>query len=137
MTLKELRDEAKARKIPNWWNKNTQELTEELGLSGNIDIQPEEAAETPAPETPVEVPVEKASETPAPVSEEPKPETEDKSVEKAKDVEKREKCVVRGDIPLTKWCKDHNLPYFTIYDRIHRLGWDVEKAITTPVRPKK
>ena len=30
--------------------------------------------------------------------------------------------------------KEHGLAYMTVYDRVNRLGWDLEKALTTPRR---
>ena len=37
-------------------------------------------------------------------------------------------------IQLKYLCKNLNLPYHTIWQRLERLGWDIEKAINTPSR---
>ena len=134
MTLKELREEAKAKKIPNWWNKNTQQLQDELAA---LKSEAKETAEIVS-EPVVEIKDEKIE----PVQAEQEPaKTEEVKTEEKKDVpapegKKRNKCTVNG-ISLVQACKDRNLPYFTIYDRINRLGWDVDKALNTPVRAKK
>lgn len=39
------------------------------------------------------------------------------------------------DLTLTQWSKITGTPVQTLYDRINKLGWGVEKAFTTPVRP--
>lgn len=38
---------------------------------------------------------------------------------------------------LTDWCKELNLEYKRVHNRMFKLGWDFEKAITTPVDTKK
>jgi len=30
--------------------------------------------------------------------------------------------------------KEHGLAYMTVYDRVNKLGWDLERALTTPPR---
>lgn len=37
---------------------------------------------------------------------------------------------------IAEWTKIYNLPKGLISSRIHKLGWDVEKAITTPLKRK-
>lgn len=32
---------------------------------------------------------------------------------------------------LKKYCEENNLKYYTIWNRIKRLWWDIEKAINT------
>lgn len=36
---------------------------------------------------------------------------------------------------LSQWCRELNLKYHTIRDRLCRLGWDVERALLTPAPP--
>jgi len=36
--------------------------------------------------------------------------------------------------PLIEWIKESGLPRNTVYSRILTLGWDYEKALTTPVK---
>lgn len=38
---------------------------------------------------------------------------------------------------LADWCKELNLPYGLIHNRINKLGWDFERAINEPVDIKK
>lgn len=38
---------------------------------------------------------------------------------------------------LQEWCIDLNLNYKRIHNRIHKLGWSFEKAISTPVSTTK
>lgn len=33
---------------------------------------------------------------------------------------------------LTEWCRELGLPYSTVRQRVMKLGWDIEKALTTP-----
>ena len=37
--------------------------------------------------------------------------------------------------PLSQWATDFNLPYTVLYNRAIVLGWDFEKAISTPIKP--
>lgn len=39
-------------------------------------------------------------------------------------------------LPLSYWAKRTNIKKRTLYDRIYRYGWPVEKAFNTPVRRK-
>jgi len=96
MTLKELREQAKEKKIPKWWNKNTEQLTEELAALKSSE------QDNPVPDNKIH----------------------------------RNRVTVNGR-KLGDICKEKGLPYFTIYDRIKRLNWSPEKAISTPVRQKK
>lgn len=38
---------------------------------------------------------------------------------------------------LEEWCEIFNMPYKTVHHRIDCLGWDAEKALTTPIRKHK
>ena len=38
---------------------------------------------------------------------------------------------------LTDWAKEMNMPKLTLYSRLKRSGWSVERALTTPVRKAK
>lgn len=35
---------------------------------------------------------------------------------------------------LTEWCEALNLPRDPIYTRLNKLGWSVERALTTPIK---
>lgn len=35
---------------------------------------------------------------------------------------------------LKLWAKEFNIPYLSLYQRINKLNWDIERALTTPVR---
>lgn len=35
---------------------------------------------------------------------------------------------------LSEWCEIYNIRYDVVWKRINRLQWDVEKALTTPIR---
>jgi hypothetical protein len=35
----------------------------------------------------------------------------------------------------SQWARETGIPVATLHARLHRLGWAVEKALTTPVRP--
>lgn len=37
-------------------------------------------------------------------------------------------------IALIQLCEDLNISYTCVYQRLYKLGWDVEKAVSTPVR---
>ena len=45
---------------------------------------------------------------------------------------KRNSCRYKG-ILLLDWCNIYNINYSTVKSRIYLLGWDTERAITTPV----
>lgn len=109
-TLKDLRQEAKALHIPNWWNMNTEAITKEI---------------------------EKRTAKPK-VSEISKTSKETEAKEDKKTFSKHKRTELgRDKVVLSKYCKERGLPYHTIYDRIVRLGWDEDRALTTPVRKKK
>ena len=36
--------------------------------------------------------------------------------------------------PLTEWCNLFGINYFTVYGRIYRRNWSIERALTTPAR---
>lgn len=38
---------------------------------------------------------------------------------------------------LTDWCNELNLPYKNVHNRIYRLGWSFERAISEPICIKK
>lgn len=38
---------------------------------------------------------------------------------------------------LSSWCKELNLPYKNIHNRIYKLGWPFERAISEPVHIEK
>lgn len=38
---------------------------------------------------------------------------------------------------LIELCEKHNMPYKIVWMRIYKLGWSIEKALTTPVRKYK
>lgn len=111
LTLKELRIKARNEHIPSWWNKNTQELLADFAKLNEKEAQSEAAA----------------------------PEQLESKVETAETPKSSTKASARTvqGVPLRDYCKTHNLPYFTIYDRLYRLGWPEEKALNTPVRKRE
>lgn len=40
-------------------------------------------------------------------------------------------------LSLKEWCEYLNIPYKSVFTRISQLGWDVERALTTPFRTHK
>ena len=42
-----------------------------------------------------------------------------------------------GNQSLKGYCQSHQLPYKTIWNRISRLGWSIEDAISKPLRNSK
>ena len=38
---------------------------------------------------------------------------------------------------LSQWAREYNLPVMGVWARIQRLGWSIEKALTTPMKKKK
>lgn len=40
-------------------------------------------------------------------------------------------------LSLKEWCEYLNIPYKSVFTRISQLGWDVERALTTPFRAHK
>jgi len=37
---------------------------------------------------------------------------------------------------IKEWAAELNIPWPTLYDRVNRNGWTIEKALTTPVRKR-
>jgi hypothetical protein len=37
--------------------------------------------------------------------------------------------------PVSQWAEEMGLPYGVLTQRVRKLGWDTERALTTPVRP--
>lgn len=37
---------------------------------------------------------------------------------------------------LTDWAKDRNIPHSTLYTRINKYGWSIEKSLMTPARSR-
>lgn len=33
---------------------------------------------------------------------------------------------------LAEWCEIYNMPYFTVFSRVKKYGWDIERALKTP-----
>ena len=42
--------------------------------------------------------------------------------------------IMIGNKTFTTTCRERDLPYHTIYQRIKRYGWSIEKALNTPIR---
>ena len=40
-------------------------------------------------------------------------------------------------LTLSRWCREFGIPYQCAYNRIHKLGWEPERALTTPVDKSK
>jgi hypothetical protein len=38
---------------------------------------------------------------------------------------------------VSQWCRRLGLPRDTVRNRLNNLGWDIERALTTPVRPRR
>lgn len=38
---------------------------------------------------------------------------------------------------LAQWCREYNMNYKAVHNRITKLEWDIEKALTTPVKSSK
>jgi hypothetical protein len=38
---------------------------------------------------------------------------------------------------VVEWAKEYNIPYRTLWSRLYKYGWSMEKALTTPVRKRK
>ena len=38
---------------------------------------------------------------------------------------------------LQQWCNELGVDYKLVHNRIHKLGWEPEKALTTPVDKSK
>jgi DNA-binding CsgD family transcriptional regulator len=43
----------------------------------------------------------------------------------------------RSRVGLKKLADKHNKPYTTVWNRVARLGWDIEDALNTPVSTRK
>ena len=37
---------------------------------------------------------------------------------------------------ITEWCEYFNIPYYVINNRVNKYGWDIYKALTTPIMKK-
>lgn len=35
---------------------------------------------------------------------------------------------------IPDWCRDYNMPWKTVWSRVHRQGWDIRTALTKPIR---
>ncbi len=35
---------------------------------------------------------------------------------------------------LRRWCKDYNIEYKAVWGRMNKFGWDLQRALTTPIR---
>lgn len=38
---------------------------------------------------------------------------------------------------LSQWCMEYNMTYSTVYQRIRKLNYSIEKALTTPIRKRR
>lgn len=38
---------------------------------------------------------------------------------------------------LSSWAEEYQIPYFILSDRINKLGWSIERALTEPIRKRK
>ena len=38
---------------------------------------------------------------------------------------------------LAQWCREYGMPYKTVHCRINRYGWDLRKALETPIDTRK
>lgn len=90
-------------------------------------------------ETPIELTeTEEAPEEPAPSSapEENKEEKPKKEIKKPS--LKLKDLTFNGKTQTIKeWATELNMPWPTLYDRVNRNGWTVEKALTTPLRKRR
>lgn len=50
-------------------------------------------------------------------------------------IEALEKPVKKPEDSFANLCRKHGIKDSVVYDRIHKLGWDLERALNTPVRP--
>lgn len=113
MKSKELRELAKEMKVPNWWNMNKATMIAEI-----TKLQEHEVV---AEETPVEEPENEVVE---------ETNTEEKLVPK------------RGALiewngkaqNICAWGKELGISPNTLYGRIYKMGWSVEKAFTKKPR---
>lgn len=59
-----------------------------------------------------------------------------KRIKKGMDpIEALEKPVRKSEDSFASLCRKHGMRDGVVYDRIHKLGWDLDKALNTPVRP--
>lgn len=49
-------------------------------------------------------------------------------------IEALEKPVRKSEDSFASLCRKHGIKGSVVYDRIHKLGWDLERALNTPVR---
>lgn len=120
MTSKELKAIAKELKISGWWNMRKDEL-----IAAITAAQTEETTEETIEETTEEIqPVEETEET----TEETAEETE--TQEETKITPKRGQLIeYNGKAQnICAWAKELGISANTLYGRLYKLGWSVEKA---------
>lgn len=109
--------------------------------SGDIVLdseKPNEEVEEPVEEEPIEESVEEVEDVEEDQPEEtPEPETEEKLVEKPKP---KRGALIEFDgrsQNICAWGKELGISANTLYGRIYKMGWSVERAFTTPSRKTK
>ena len=116
MKSKELRELAKEMKVPNWWNMNKATMIAEI-----TKLQQHEVEEPQVEETPVEEPENEVVE---------ETNTEEKLVPKrGASIEWNGKAQ-----NICAWGKELGISPNTLYGRIYKMGWSVEKAFTKKPR---
>nr|DAS45578.1 MAG TPA: Rho termination factor, N-terminal domain [Caudoviricetes sp.] len=107
----------------------------EIVLDGD---QSSEEVEEPVEEEPIEESVEEVEDVEEDQPEEtPEPETEEKPVEKPKP---KRGALIEYDGKaqnICKWGEELGISPNTLYGRIYKMGWSVERAFTTPSRKTK
>ena len=144
MKTKELKEMAKELKVANWWNLKKADLITEIAFA---IADREEAGED------VDVAALAAAETEEPKVEE-KPEVKEEpefvpmpGIEKLADLKAKyeQPTPKRGALiefdgkaqNICAWGKELGISPNTLYGRIYKMGWTVEKAFTTPARKAK
>ena len=121
MTVNELKEIAKERKIKNWWKMTKEELIEALSNeeAETQEVEEQVEEETAPQEEVVEEQVEETEEAPA------------------KKNQKRLLTYKGKTQSLNAWAKELGVRHQILYYRIVMKGWEVDKAFETPSKKEK
>ena len=142
MKTKDLKEIAKGMKVSNWWNLKKEKLIDKItdAIADREEKNPDFDIEKMFPQF---VTGNVAVEVEPKVEE--KPEVESEVEEKPEETEETPLKPKRGALieydgksqNICAWGKELGISPNTLYGRIYKMGWTVEKAFTTPARKAK
>lgn len=147
MKSKELKEMAKELGVKNWWTLKKNDLINEIAIAiGDKEDAGEEVNVDEIVETAIETheDASESIETEDHETNQDEPENEpDDDVASSENVEEKP-TPKRGALiafngkeqNICAWAKELGISPNTLYGRIYKMGWTVEKAFTTPARSK-